>query len=270
MMDKHDIEYVKQSNNIVDVVGRYVKLKKTGRNHSGLCPFHSEKTPSFSVSEDKQFYHCFGCGAHGDVISFVMEYSNCEFAEAYKQLGGIIDLRPSEKILTNIKESEKINKFRVPDDNKQDGELANKILSKCVNETVGGVDFFRYKGGYVLPVYNADFELVNAVNFRHGEPMQYIAGGITYGGFTPVKINDADNWLACVSLSDGRRLAHELNINVAVCWDIYSVKYLCKWNHSDLKVWPVIRDCDDDWLCYEMSWVKLGKDGKVEKMKCLN
>ena len=269
-MDKHDIEYVKKSNDIVATINQYVPLKKNGKNYTGLCPFHSEKTPSFTVDDKKQFYYCFGCGATGDVLKFVMEYSNCDFIDAYKQLGGAVEFQASESVLKNIKEAEKLKKFRAPDDDKQDGELANKILSKCVSEHVGGVDFFRYKGGYVLPIYNADFELVNAANFRHGETMKYIAGGLTYGGFTPVKVNDSDNWLACVSLSDGRRLAHELNINVAVCWDIHSVKYLCKWNHSDLKVWPVIRDCDDDWLCYEMNWVKLEEDGKVEKKKCLN
>lgn len=269
-MDKHDIEYVKKSNDIVSVINKYVPLKKNGKNYTACCPFHSEKTPSFTVDEQKQFYHCFGCGAHGDVISFVMEYSGLDFKEAYKELGGAGEFQASATVLKNIKAAEKIKKFKAPDDDKQDGELANKILSKCVSEHVGGVDFFKYKGGYVLPVYNADFELVNAVNFRHGQTMQYIAGGLTYGGFTPVKVNDSDNWLACVSLADGRYLAHELNINVAVCWDGYSMKYLCKWNHGEMKVWPVIRECDDDWLCYEMNWVKLKEDKTVEKMKCLN
>jgi len=59
---------------IVDVIGRYVPLKKSGANHLACCPFHSEKTPSFTVSPAKQFYHCFGCGAHGNAISFLMEY----------------------------------------------------------------------------------------------------------------------------------------------------------------------------------------------------
>ena len=67
------IERIKQENDIVDVVSENVKLKKTGRNYSGLCPFHHEKTPSFSVSPDKQIYKCFGCGEAGNVISFVMK-----------------------------------------------------------------------------------------------------------------------------------------------------------------------------------------------------
>jgi len=71
---------------IVDVVGRYVQLKKGGANFMGLCPFHNEKSPSFTVSPTKQFYHCFGCGAHGTAISFLIEYSGLGFVDAVKDL----------------------------------------------------------------------------------------------------------------------------------------------------------------------------------------
>ncbi|WP_114636421.1 DNA primase [Polynucleobacter necessarius] len=71
---------------IVDVVGQHVKLKKAGANFQGLCPFHSEKSPSFSVSSTKQFYHCFGCGAHGSAISFLMEYSGLGYVDAIEDL----------------------------------------------------------------------------------------------------------------------------------------------------------------------------------------
>src|SRR4051812_16208848 len=71
---------------IVDVVDRYVKLKKAGANFQALCPFHNEKSPSFSVSPSKQFYHCFGCGAHGNAIGFLMEYSGLAYPEAIRAL----------------------------------------------------------------------------------------------------------------------------------------------------------------------------------------
>jgi DNA primase len=71
---------------IVDVVGRYVQLKKGGANYQGLCPFHNEKSPSFTVSPTKQFYHCFGCGAHGTAIGFLIEYSGMGFVDAVKDL----------------------------------------------------------------------------------------------------------------------------------------------------------------------------------------
>jgi DNA primase len=71
---------------IVDVVGRYVQLKRAGANHQGLCPFHNEKSPSFTVSPSKQFYHCFGCGAHGTAIGFLMEHNGLTFVEAVTDL----------------------------------------------------------------------------------------------------------------------------------------------------------------------------------------
>lgn len=71
---------------IVDVVGQHVKLKKAGANYQGLCPFHQEKSPSFSVSPNKQFYHCFGCGAHGSAISFLMEYAGLGYVDTIEEL----------------------------------------------------------------------------------------------------------------------------------------------------------------------------------------
>ena len=71
---------------IVDVIDSRVPLKKTGREFTACCPFHSEKTPSFTVSPAKQFYHCFGCGAHGTVIDFLMDYEHLDFVEAVEEL----------------------------------------------------------------------------------------------------------------------------------------------------------------------------------------
>ncbi|RHV65949.1 DNA primase [Clostridium sp. OM02-18AC] len=80
------VEEVRTRNDIVDVISGYVKLQKKGSNYFGLCPFHNEKSPSFSVSPQKQMYYCFGCGAGGNVITFVMEYENYSFPEALKLL----------------------------------------------------------------------------------------------------------------------------------------------------------------------------------------
>lgn len=80
------LEEVRMKNDIVEVVSGYVKLQKKGSNHWGLCPFHNEKSPSFAVSEDKQMYHCFGCGEGGNVITFLMKYENYSFQESVKAL----------------------------------------------------------------------------------------------------------------------------------------------------------------------------------------
>ena len=80
------VEEVRQRNDIIDVISSYVNLKRTGSNYVGLCPFHNEKTASFSVSPGKQMYYCFGCGAGGNVFTFLMEYENLTFVEALEQL----------------------------------------------------------------------------------------------------------------------------------------------------------------------------------------
>jgi len=80
------IEEVKQANDIVEVISQYVHLKRSGRNYFGLCPFHNEKSPSFSVSPDKQIFHCFGCGMGGNVISFISKIDGIGFKEAIEVL----------------------------------------------------------------------------------------------------------------------------------------------------------------------------------------
>lgn len=104
------IEEVRSRNDIVDVIGSYIKLQKKGSNHMGLCPFHGEKTASFSVSGTRQMYHCFGCGVGGNVVTFLMEYENYSFPEAIRVLAeraGITlpqtELTPEEKARSNKK-----------------------------------------------------------------------------------------------------------------------------------------------------------------------
>ena len=80
------VEEVRSKNDIVDVIGSYVRLKKKGNSYFGLCPFHNEKSPSFSVSQGKQMYYCFGCGAGGNIFTFIMQYENYSFVEALQYL----------------------------------------------------------------------------------------------------------------------------------------------------------------------------------------
>ena len=80
------IEEVRSGNDIVDVISGYVRLKRRGSSWVGLCPFHNEKTPSFTVSRDRQMYYCFGCGQGGNVYTFLMQYENRTFQEAVQTL----------------------------------------------------------------------------------------------------------------------------------------------------------------------------------------
>src|SRR6202795_1668492 len=85
---------------IVDVIESYLPLKRAGTNLVACCPFHSEKTPSFTVSPTKQFYHCFGCGAHGSAIGFLIEYSAMGYVEAVKDLAARTGMKVPERAPT--------------------------------------------------------------------------------------------------------------------------------------------------------------------------
>ena len=91
-IEQETINEIREKNDILDVVSEYVKLEKRGRNYIGLCPFHDEKTPSFSVSEDKQICHCFGCKKGGNVFQFIQEIKDIPFVEAVKELGSRVDI----------------------------------------------------------------------------------------------------------------------------------------------------------------------------------
>lgn len=93
MIPSEIVERVRAETDIVGLIGEYVKLKRTGRSFVGLCPFHQEKTPSFNVSPDRQAYYCFGCGAGGNAVTFIMNYENVSFPEAIKRLAERLGIR---------------------------------------------------------------------------------------------------------------------------------------------------------------------------------
>ncbi|MEJ5230425.1 MAG: CHC2 zinc finger domain-containing protein, partial [Pseudothermotoga sp.] len=103
MASKEIIERIKREVDIVQVISQYVSLQKVGSSYRGLCPFHSEKTPSFHVNPTLKLYHCFGCGASGDVIKFVQEIEHISFQEALQKLGQMVNI----KVDTDDRYSEK-------------------------------------------------------------------------------------------------------------------------------------------------------------------
>ena len=113
------IEEVRMKNDIVDVVAGYVRLQKKGANHWACCPFHNEDTPSFSVSGPKQMYYCFGCGAGGNVISFVMNYENYTFVEAIKHLAERAGINLPELEYTEEMKAQKDKRARLLEINKE-------------------------------------------------------------------------------------------------------------------------------------------------------
>lgn len=150
-------EEIKSRHDIVDIVGQYVPLKKAGKNYQACCPFHSEKSPSFTVSHDKQFYHCFGCGLHGDVIGFIQEISGCTFHEAVETLGGDVS---EMKQSTPLKKELRRNIIRLPLEGKpmNEQEIELFLTEKC--EEMNGCHF--YDGGQVIKLTDIYTNVVSA------------------------------------------------------------------------------------------------------------
>lgn len=113
------VEEVRIRSDIVSIIGSYIRLKKSGSNHMGLCPFHNEKTPSFSVSQSKQMYHCFGCGVGGNVYTFIMEYENYSFVEALKFLADKAGINLPEREYSAIEKRQADIKNRLMEINKE-------------------------------------------------------------------------------------------------------------------------------------------------------
>ncbi len=113
------VEEVRAGNDIVDVIGTYIKLQKKGANYMGLCPFHGEKTPSFSVSGSRQMYHCFGCGVGGNVFTFIMEYENFSFPEAVRYLAERAGIKLPEEEYTPEAKKRADRRMRLFDINRE-------------------------------------------------------------------------------------------------------------------------------------------------------
>ena len=125
---------------VVDVVGRSVQLKKAGANFQGLCPFHSEKSPSFTVSPSKQFYHCFGCGAHGSAVGFLMEHQGLSYVDAIKDLASAAGLTvPEEKSFEKASE-------RATPDLYELMALAEKFYRNRLKDNQRAINYFKGRG----------------------------------------------------------------------------------------------------------------------------
>ena len=141
MISRHTVDEILSRTNIVDVVHSCVPtLKKSGKNYHACCPFHDEKTPSFTVEENKQFYYCFGCGAGGSALDFVINYENIGFVDAVKKLAANcgVDIDDNDHIATAPK--------AVVDLHNEDKLIAQ--LYKADNEAgrqISSTDYARYK-----------------------------------------------------------------------------------------------------------------------------
>jgi DNA primase len=177
------IEKIQQSSDIVDVVSEYVQLKKQGRNHFGLCPFHGEKSPSFSVSHDKQIYHCFGCGAGGNVFSFLMQIEGFSFVEAALAL--------ADKLHIDL--PDQINTAQPKDANSENEKMieAHELLKKFyhhllvnTNEGQAALDYLTSRGFTKQSI--EQFEIGYAL-----DSWDFVAKFLTKRGYNPQMMEKA-------------------------------------------------------------------------------
>ena len=127
------IDDIKNSNDIVDIISQYVILKRSGRNFFGLCPFHKEKTPSFSVSPDKQIFHCFGCGAGGNVIHFISKIENVDFRDSLEILAERVGIT-LPTIDSNVDNKKQFLKEKVYEINKEAATYYHETLYKDISK----------------------------------------------------------------------------------------------------------------------------------------
>ena len=138
------IEEVRAANDIINVIGDYVKLKRTGSNYVGLCPFHSEKSPSFSVSQSKQMYKCFGCGVSGNVFTFLMDYESYTFTEAVEVLAERAGITLEKELLSSERRAEENIKTVLYEIN---AKAANYYYAKLKSHGGStGYEYFKKRG----------------------------------------------------------------------------------------------------------------------------
>ena len=131
---------------VVEIVGRHVQLKKTGANFSGLCPFHSEKSPSFTVSPTKQFFHCFGCGKHGNAIGFLMEHAGMGFIDAVKDLAGEYGLEVPEDERSPVDRERDAQQRQKQATLSDVLEKAGQAYRKQLRGSPRAIDYFKGRG----------------------------------------------------------------------------------------------------------------------------
>lgn len=257
---KYDTEQIKRSHNIIDVIGQAIRLKKSGKNHMACCPFHSEKTPSFTVDESKQFYYCFGCGAQGDVIKFVMEYQGVEFFDACQILGGALELMPSEQIKRNIEKAKTMPSYSVPIDDKRNPIDSPAFLYECkqLNELI-----YEKDGQHYMPMIDHFGELVNVAKIN--DPVSFFAGGISYGAFSFID-KQSDKNIAVVDPFLGMKLAKKFNhANILICFTDANLKYVCNYaKPNDKLVKPLVTD-ESDSICLDCDYLILNDEFKLER-----
>ncbi|WP_028987235.1 DNA primase [Thermicanus aegyptius] len=175
------IEKVRLAHDIVDVVSQYVSLRKSGKRYMGLCPFHSEKTPSFTVVPDKQFFYCFGCHVGGDVLKFIMEIEGFSYVESIQYLAEKAGI-PLPEMEMRVQSEEDLKKERM----REAHLLATKYYHHVLNYTRTGETAREYLKGRGL-----DFNTIRTFQIGYAPGKDYLTRFLTKKGFDPDEMVEA-------------------------------------------------------------------------------
>lgn len=258
---------IKLKNDIIEVIESVIELKKSGANYSACCPFHSERTPSFTVSEHKQFYHCFGCGASGDVIDFVKEYYNLDFVDACKHLGHQADISPIKAEVNKRKNMERAL-IRLPFDNPLSGDVIRSFFTKC--DTFGDNDsqIFYYDNAQAVLMTSINKVPANIALVKSGYEPRFYGKRFMYG--TCCVFGDLQQ--GDVIFTDNYHQAVKLNLVDGLA----SVWYHCPKNLFYMAEQVKRYELNATWLgsCDEFDyWVdklNLVNTKRMEKAQCIN
>ena len=165
MIPKSFVQDLLNRLDIVDVIERYVPLKKAGANYVACCPFHHEKSPSFTVSQSKQFYHCFGCGAHGTAIGFVMEYGGQGFVDAVEELARSIGVTVPRETATR-------EQPKAAPDLHEMMQLATRYYRDQLKQASPAIDYLKRRGlsGEVAARFGIGYAPDGWQNLEHAVP----------------------------------------------------------------------------------------------------
>lgn len=173
---------------IVAVITKYLPLKKSGKNYSACCPFHKEKYPSFTVNEAKGFFYCFGCGAGGDAVGFVMLHDNCNFPAAIQAINGNAPVTITPAM---IRQRKAIDHSVKPSDHCENADQAKSLLERTElienhmyllrHNTAPFASAKSIKGSLIVELFNEPGDLLNLAAITMDGSIRYSAGGISYG-----------------------------------------------------------------------------------------
>ena len=223
---------------VSEIVGKHVVLKRKGQEFVGLCPFHNEKTPSFTVNDKKQFYHCFGCGAHGDVIGFVMRHDNQSFPNSVRHLAGLAGLSAAnEPDPEKVRQAERVRQARKQQDIARAAKSA-QAAAEGARATIELCDmkphpYLATKGfaelpalvsptdRLVVPVWNIKSEIRSAQYIDEDSEKRFHPGGQIKGNFHRIG-RFREVWL-CEGYATGLSIYHALRLRsipaeVRVCF----------------------------------------------------